>query len=83
MRWVLPLFAGVSAIVLLGGLSIVLRWSHGLAQMGCVAAALNLPHLCCVPGSIAGLWGLVMLNSAEGRAHFGRQLTASGLASHH
>jgi hypothetical protein len=72
MRWVLPLFAGVSAIVFLGGLSIVLRWNHGLAQVGCVAAALNLPHLCCVPGSIAGLWGLVMLNSAEGRAHFGR-----------
>jgi hypothetical protein len=72
MRWVLPLFAVVSAIVFLGGLSIALRWSHGLALVGCIAAALNLPHLCCLPGSIAGLWGLIMLNSAEGRAHFGR-----------
>jgi hypothetical protein len=72
MPWVLPLFSGVSAIVFLGGLSIALRWNHRLAQVGCVAAALNLPHLCCVPGSIAGLWGLLMLNSEEGRAHFGK-----------
>jgi hypothetical protein len=71
MRWVLPLFAGVSTLVFLGGLSIALGWSLRLAQVGCVAAAINVPHLCCVPGSIAGLWGLLMLNSDEGRAHFG------------
>jgi hypothetical protein len=72
MRWVLPTFAGVSAVVFAGGLSIALRRNYRLAQVGCVAAALNVPHLCCVPGAVAGLWGLVMLNSEEGRAHFGK-----------
>ena len=71
MRWVLPLFTLVSAVVFLGGLSMALRWNYRLAQVGCVAAALNVPHLCCVPGAIAGLWGMLMLASAEGRAHFG------------
>jgi len=72
MRWVLPLFAGVSALAFLGGLSIALGRSYRLAQLGCVAAALNVAHLCCVPGAVAGLWGLLMLNSEEGRAHFGK-----------
>ena len=71
-RWVFPAGAGLSALALLGGLSVVLRRSHRLAQIGCVAAAVNLPHLCCVPGALAGLWGLLMLNSEEGRAHFAR-----------
>jgi hypothetical protein len=72
MRWVLPTFAAVSGVVFLGGLSMALRWNYRLAQLGCVAAALNVPHLCCVPGAVAGLWGLLMLSSEEGRAHFGR-----------
>jgi hypothetical protein len=72
MRWVSPLFAGVSAVVLLGGLSIALRWNYRLAQLGCVAAAVNIPQLCCIPGAIAGVWGFVLLRSAEGRAHFGQ-----------
>lgn len=72
MRWVLPIFAVVSAVVFLGGLSIALRWNRRLAQIGCIAAAINVPHMCCVPGAIAGLWGLIMLASEEGRAHFGQ-----------
>ena len=72
LRWVFPLGAVVSALAFLGGLSISLRWNHRLAQIGCVAASLNLPHLCCVPGAVAGLWGLLMLGSEEGRAHFGK-----------
>lgn len=70
MRWVLPLFAGVSAVAFLGGLSISLRWNYRLAQFGCVAAMLNVPHFCCLPGGVAGAWGLLMLGSEEGRAHF-------------
>jgi hypothetical protein len=72
LRWVLPTAGLVSAVVFLGGLSIVLRWNRRLAQASCVLAALNIPHLCCVPGSVAGLWGLLMLASDEGRAHFAR-----------
>jgi hypothetical protein len=70
--WVLPLAVAASGLALLGGLSIALRWSHRLAQLGCVAAAVNVPNLCCVPGAVAGLWGLLMLNSDEGRAHFAK-----------
>ncbi len=72
MRWVLPTFAVVSAVAFLGGVSIATRWNYRLAQLGCVAAAVNVPHLCCVPGSVAGLWALLMLSSEEGRAHFRR-----------
>jgi hypothetical protein len=71
LTWVLPVFAGVSALAFLGGLSIALRWNHRIAVLGCIAASLNLPHLCCVPGAIAGVWGLLMLSSDEGRGHFG------------
>lgn len=71
LRWVLPAALAVSAVTFLGGLSIALRWNHRLAQIGCIAASVNLPNLCCVPGAVAGLWGLLMLNSDEGRAHFG------------
>lgn len=70
LRRVLPALAGVSLVTLLGGLSIALRWNYRLAQAGCVAAALNVVGLCCVPGAVAGLWGLLMLGSDEGRAHF-------------
>lgn len=69
-KWVLPTSLFASAVVLLGGLSIVFRWNYRLARVACVLAALNFAHLCCVPGAVAGLWGLLMLGSDEGRAHF-------------
>lgn len=72
LRWGLPAFAVVSGVVFLGGLSIATRWNYRVAQLGCVAAALNVPHLCCVPGAVVGLWALLMLGSEEGRAHFGK-----------
>ena len=72
MRWLLPAFAVVSAVVFLGGLSMAIRWNYRLAQAGCIAAALNISGLCCVPGAMAGAWGLLMLHSKEGREHFGR-----------
>jgi hypothetical protein len=72
MRWALPAFAIVSAVVFLGGLSMALRWNYRLAQIGSVATILNVAHLCCVPGAFAGVWGLLMLHSKEGREHFGR-----------
>jgi hypothetical protein len=72
LRWAFPTLAGASTLALLGGLSIALRWNYRLAQAGCVGAALNVTGLCCVPGAVAGLWGLLMLNSEEGRTHFGK-----------
>jgi hypothetical protein len=72
MRWVLPAFLVASVLALLGGLSIALRWNYRIAQIGCVGAAVNLNMCCCIPGGVAGVWGLVMLASQEGREHFGR-----------
>jgi hypothetical protein len=69
-RWFVPLSLVVSVGVFLGGLSIALRWNYWLAQVGCVLAMVNIAHACCIPGAVAGLWGLLMLNSEEGRGHF-------------
>lgn len=71
-KWLLPIGFAVSVVVFAGGLSIVFRWSHRLSQVACVLASLNFPHLCCVPGAVAGLWGLLMLYSDEAREHFVR-----------
>jgi hypothetical protein len=69
-RWLLPLSLAVSAVIFWGGLSIVRRRNYRLAKFACVLAALNIAHGCCIPGALAGLWGLLMLNSDEGREHF-------------
>lgn len=72
LAWALPAGFGASGLALVGGLSIALRWNRRLAQLGCVAAILNVPHLCCLPGAVAGVWGLLMLASQDGRDHFAR-----------
>jgi hypothetical protein len=69
-RWLIPLSFVVSATVFAGGLSIVRRRNYRLAKFACVLAAVNVAHACCVPGAFAGLWGLLMLSSDEGREHF-------------
>ena len=70
LRWFEPVAFAISLMTFLGGLSIVLRWNYRLSQLGCVTAAINPAGLCCVPGAIAGIWGLLMLGSEEGRSHF-------------
>jgi hypothetical protein len=69
-RWAVPLSLATSAVVFAGGLSIARRRNYRLAQVACVLASLNVAHLCCVPGALFGLWGLLMLGSDEGREHF-------------
>ncbi len=69
-RWLVPLSLLVSGGVFLGGVAIVTRRSYRFARVACVLAALNIAHLCCIPGALAGLWGLLMLSSDEGREHF-------------
>ncbi|HJZ55318.1 MAG TPA: hypothetical protein VKE74_10185 [Gemmataceae bacterium] len=69
-RWVWLAAAVVGGVVFAAGLAIALRRNYRLAQLGCTLAAINLPHLCCIPGAVFGLWGLLMLMSEEGRAHF-------------
>jgi hypothetical protein len=69
-RWVWLAAAAAAGVEVAAGFSILRRRRYRLAQLGCTLAALNLPHLCCVPGAIFGLWGLLMLLSDEGREHF-------------
>ncbi|MCS7021799.1 MAG: zinc-ribbon domain-containing protein [Gemmataceae bacterium] len=71
LPWIVPTCTVAAALALAGGVSIALRWNYRLAQLGCVAAALNLVGLCCLPGALVGLWGLLLLQSDEGREHFG------------
>jgi hypothetical protein len=59
-----------SGVVLLGGLAFALRKPYWLAFVGCLAAAVNVNHACCVPGFVAGLWGFLAAISDEGRRHF-------------
>lgn len=62
----------VSAVVLLGGFAILRgRW-YALALLGSVAAIVNVNHLCCLPGAVAGVWGVMTLVRDEARAYFGR-----------
>jgi hypothetical protein len=70
-RWLIPASLVASVITLLGGLAIAFRRYYTLARLACVVASVNLAHGCCIPGALAGLWGLLMLNSEEGREHFG------------
>jgi hypothetical protein len=60
----------VSLLAMLGGVAIVRgRW-YPLAVAGCVAAIVNVNHLCCLPGAVAGVWGLAVLARDDVRAYF-------------
>ena len=67
---VVPVSLLVSVVIFAGGLSMALRRNYRLAKVACVLASLNMAHGCCIPGALAGLWGLLMLSSDEGREHF-------------
>ncbi len=60
-----------SALAAVGGLCILRGRFYWLALLGCVAAIANVNHLCCLPGGVAGLWGILSLVRDEGRLHFG------------
>lgn len=65
LRLVWPAAAAVHAVVFWGGLSMLRGRNPRVARAACVLAALNLPHGCCIPGAVFGLWGLLMLASDE------------------
>ncbi len=67
-----------SALAALGGLCILSGRFYWLAVLGCVAAIANVNHLCCIPGGIAGVWGILSLVRDEGRLHFGIRPTGRG-----
>ncbi|MFO0935054.1 MAG: hypothetical protein U0798_00880 [Gemmataceae bacterium] len=71
MKMLAFVFMGVSALVVLGGLSFAFRKPYWLGWIGCVASIANLNHGCCFPGFVAGVWGMVVLFSNEGRSYFG------------
>ncbi len=60
-----------SFLAAVGGLCMVRGRFYWLALLGCVAAIANVNHLCCIPGGIAGVWGILTLVRDEGRLHFG------------
>ena len=66
------IFAGVSLFSAVGGFLILRGWGYWIALLACVAAILNVNHACCFPGTVAGLWGILVLVRDEGRRHFGK-----------
>ena len=60
-----------STLVAVGGVCILRGRYYPVAILGCLAALVNVNHLCCLPGGVAGVWGLLSLVRDEGRAHFG------------
>ena len=70
-----PFHAGSMVLGLLaaaGGLATLTGRLYPLALLGCLAAAVNVNYLCCVPGFGAGAWAALMLVRDEGRKHFGK-----------
>jgi hypothetical protein len=63
---VLPVLPVAAALTAAGGVSLLRRRNPRLAQLGCVASMLNVPGLCCVPGALFGLWGMLVLNGDDG-----------------
>lgn len=62
----------LSLLTILGAASMIAgRW-YPLAFVGCVAALFNVNYLCCLPGGVVGIWGILMLVRDEVRPHFGR-----------
>lgn len=73
--WMKPLHAvslGISAVAAVGAFCVLRGRFYPLALLGCVAAAVNVNHLCCVPGTLAAAWTFLALIQDDARAHFRR-----------
>jgi hypothetical protein len=72
--WIYPSrFVGMAlgAISAVGGYCMLRGRGYLVAFAGCIAAAVNVNELaCCVPGAIAGFWGILMLVRDDGRRYF-------------
>lgn len=62
----------VSLLAVLGGIALVRGRLYPLALLGCAAALVNVNHLCCIPGGIAGVWGFMLLVRDDARDYFRR-----------
>ena len=65
-------FAAVSAVVVLGGVCVLFGRLYPLAVLGCVAAVVNVNHMCFVPGLLMGGWGVLTLARDDARPWFRR-----------
>jgi hypothetical protein len=71
MKLVHTASALTSLLAAVGGWCILRgRW-YPVALVGCVAAMTTVGQACCIPGILAGLWGILVLARDDGRTHFG------------
>lgn len=61
-----------SLVVLLGGVAVLRGRFYYFTLFACAASMLNVNHLCCLPGTVVGLWGILTIVRDEGRRHFGK-----------
>ena len=66
-----------SSLTLSAGVCLLAGRYYWLAVIGCIAAWLNVDPICCIPGGLAGVWGLLMLVRDDARGHFRRERTPS------
>lgn len=63
---VLPVGVVLALVTAAGGVSMVRRRNYRLAQLGCLAAVVNIPGGCCVPGAVCAFWGMLALLGDDG-----------------
>ena len=72
--WIYPsrfVAMALGAFSALGGYCMLRGRGYLIACAGCIAAILNVNELaCCVPGALAGIWGILMLVRDDGRRYF-------------
>lgn len=64
------IFAGVSAVVLLGSITMLMGKLHWLGVTASILAMINLVNCCCLLGLPFGIWALVVLLRPDVREAF-------------
>jgi hypothetical protein len=71
------IFGLVGLGIVVGGFCFALRRAYPYCFVACVLSMLNTPDMgCCFFGAVIGIWGIIVLVSDEGRAYFGRSVSA-------
>lgn len=60
------------ALQILGAVAMLRQRGYGLALAGAIAGLIPCEYICCLPSLPFAIWALIVLNSGEVKAAFGR-----------
>jgi hypothetical protein len=60
------------ALQILGAIAMLRQRGYGLAMAGAICGLIPCEYFCCLPSLPFAIWALIVLNSAEVKAAFGR-----------